>query len=128
MDSIRVAKVDNVILERPSRPPDTTVRQKSHGALHLTPHHLIFSPSATTSVDTAEIWIPYPSITLCTRLPQALNGLYPLQVHTRMFDSYVLLFEKDRDGGAEDVWQSVRDCAVASECFSPGSTCLIPSV
>lgn len=34
-----------------------------------------------------------------------------------MFDTYVILFERDREGGAEDVWQSVKDCAVASELF-----------
>ena len=120
MDAIRVAKVDNVLLERPlpPNPPDTTTssRQRLTGTLHLTPHHLIFSPTSSSIATTStEIWIPYPTITLLTRLPQSIQGLYPLQIRTRTFESYVLLFEKDREGGAEDVWQSVKDCAVASE-------------
>lgn len=124
MDAIRVAKVDNVVLERPIPPltkDGVPTRSRQTGTLHLTPHHLIFSPpldTASTSSETAstsEIWIPYPTITLLTRLPQSIAGLYPLQIRTRTFGSYVLLFEKDRQGGAEDVWQSVKDCAVASE-------------
>jgi hypothetical protein len=124
MDAIRVAKVDNVVLERPI-PPSTKdgvpTRSRQTGTLHLTPHHLIFSPphdTASTSSEaasTSEIWIPYPTITLLTRLPQSIAGLYPLQIRTRTFGSYVLFFERDRQGGAEDVWQSVKDCAVASE-------------
>jgi hypothetical protein len=124
MDAIRVAKVDNVLLERlipPSTADGLPTRSRQTGTLHLTPHHLIFSPptdAASTSADTSlasELWISYPSITLLTRLPQAISGLYALQIRTRTFDNYVLSFERDRDGGAEDVWQSVKDCAVACE-------------
>lgn len=118
MDAIRVAKVDNVVLERPI-PPSTKdgvpTRSRQTGTLHLTPHHLIFDTTSTSSETASEIWIPYPTITLLTRLPQSIAGLYPLQIRTRTFGSYVLLFDKDRQGGAEDVWQSVKDCAVASE-------------
>jgi hypothetical protein len=39
--------------------------------------------------------------------------VYPLQIRTRTFHSYVLGFEKAMEGGAEDVWLSVKDCAVA---------------
>ncbi|GFZ44691.1 Phosphoinositide 3-phosphatase [Saitozyma sp. JCM 24511] len=116
MDAIRVAKVDNVVLERPI-PPSTKdgvpTRSRQTGTLHLTPHHLIFDTASTSSETASEIWIPYPTITLLTRLPQSIAGLYPLQIRTRTFGSYVLLFDKDRQGGAEDVWQSVKDCAVA---------------
>lgn len=111
MDAIRVARVDPVVLERFV----SGSRHRQTGVLHLTPHHLIFSPSSSSTATTDEVWIPYPTITLLTRLPQAISGLYPLQVRTRTFDDYVLFFEKDREGGAEDVWQSVKDCAVASE-------------
>ncbi|RXK36687.1 myotubularin [Tremella mesenterica] len=123
MDSIRVARVENVLLERPIPPttPDgTPTRQRLDGTLHLTPHHLIFSPtpddpsSSRSPSQPEEIWVPYPSITLLTRLPQGIQGLYPLQIRTRTFDSYVFLFPKAMEGGAEDVWQSVKDCAVAS--------------
>lgn len=117
MDAIRVAKVDSVILERPlpPSPPETgPSKQRLTGTLHLTPHHLIFSPTSYSSTSTSEeIWIPYSTITLLTRLPQSIQGLYPLQIYTRTFESYVLLFERDRERGAEDVWQSVKDCAVA---------------
>lgn len=125
MDSIRVAKVDNVTLERfeqPQRADGTPSRVRQTGTVHLTPHHLIFSPSnsdpsssASGGSSTAELWVSYPAITLFTRLPQTIHGLYPLQIRTRTFDSFVLYFDKDRDGGAEDVWQSVKDCAVASK-------------
>lgn len=128
MDAIRVAKVERVQLERfvPTS-PTTTTRQRLTITLHLTPHHLIFSPLTEFSNltkgksildprnETDEIWVPYPSITLLTRLPQTIGGLYPLQIRTRCFESYVLSFERDRDGGAEDVWQSVKDCAVSGE-------------
>ena len=119
MDAIRVAKVDNVIIERhipPSSSDGSATVQSLTGTLHLTPHHLIFSPSSSSLAGlTEEIWIPYPIITLLTRLPQNIQGLYPLQIRTRTFESCVLLFERDREGGAEDVWQSVKDCAVACE-------------
>jgi hypothetical protein len=126
MDAIRVARVDGVTLERtlPPSPDDPAARpspQRLSGTLHLTPHHLIFSPmpSSASSSASKEIWIAYPSITLLQRLPQSISGLYPLQVYTRMFESYVLLFPSDRERGAEDVWQSVKDCAVTCECLSP---------
>ncbi|WWD22800.1 hypothetical protein CI109_107294 [Kwoniella shandongensis] len=115
MDSLRVTKVDDVVLEYfvpPSSPEDRPYRQRRTGTLHLTSHHLIFSQTASSNASEPEVWVPYPAITLLTRLPQSIHGLYPIQVETRTFDSYVLLFEKDRDGGAEDVWQSVKDSAV----------------
>lgn len=130
MEAIRVAKVENVQLDRfipPTNPSSGVIKQRITIILHLTPHHLIFSPSnqfseLTTSksiqdptVKTDEIWVPYPSITLLTRLPATIQGLYPLQIRTRNFESYVLYFERDREGGAEDVWQSVKDCAVSGE-------------
>ncbi|KAK4688239.1 myotubularin-related protein 6/7/8, partial [Tremellales sp. Uapishka_1] len=118
MDAIRVAKVDNVLLWRqllPSPPGPSPRHQRLQGTLHLTPHHLIFSPSADSdNASLAEIWISYPTITLLTRLPQALGGLYPMQINTKLFESFTLIFERDREGGAEDVWQSVKDCSVAS--------------
>ncbi|KAL7419126.1 phosphatidylinositol-3-phosphatase ymr1 [Cryptotrichosporon argae] len=123
MDSIRVARVSPVVLDRlelrdPALPP---TKQRVHGDLHLTPHHLIFipspsgpGPSAAARDPPAEVWIPYPTITRLQRLPQALDGLYPLQIGTKTFDDYTLWFQRDREGGAEDVWQSVKSCAVAS--------------
>ena len=120
MDKIRISTVDNVVLERYVPPPSDTLdarpnKQRLTGQLHLVQHHLFFSPAACSSTSqTEEIWIPYPAINLLTRLPQSIEGLYPLRLRTRTFESYLLLFEKDREGGAEDVWLSIKDCAVAS--------------
>ncbi|WVQ82625.1 hypothetical protein IAT38_004757 [Cryptococcus sp. DSM 104549] len=114
MDALRVARVDNIAFQYllpPSSPDGKPTHQRLTGDIHLTPHHLIFSQTAS-STDTTEIWIPYPTITLLTRLPQDIHGLYPLQVETKTFESYTILFTRDRDGGAEDVWQSVKDCAL----------------
>ncbi|XAO22563.1 hypothetical protein I312_101336 [Cryptococcus bacillisporus CA1280] len=114
MDALRVARVDGVTIQHflpPTAPDQKPTPRTQIGQLHLTPHHLIFSHTPSTAYE-PEIWIPYPLITRLTRLPQTLNGLYPLQVETKIFESYVLLFTKDRDGGAEEVWQSVKDCSV----------------
>lgn len=135
MDAIRVTKVERVQLDRffpPNSTSSSVSKRRQNIALHLTPHHLIFSPSPDESSNgprsrsvldpretTDEIWVSYPSITLLTRLPQTIQGLYPLQIRTRTFESYVLSFERDRDGGAEDVWQSVKDCAVSGARLNP---------
>jgi myotubularin-related protein 6/7/8 len=114
MDKIRIAKVDNVTLTHSVLPSgdaidDTPFVQELAGTLHLTPHHLIFSPTST-STSIKETWVAYPTITLMTRLPQSIRGQYPVQVRTRLFNHYTLSFDSDRD--ADDVWQSVKDCAV----------------
>ncbi|WWD06220.1 hypothetical protein V865_004306 [Kwoniella europaea PYCC6329] len=133
MDTIRITKVDNVVLEY-YIPPTTSEggpsKVRKTGTIHLTPHHLIFCENPTevstqrkNETDlkqdknkTEEIWIPYPIITLLTKLPQSIQGAYPLKVETKHFKNYVFLFEKDRSmgksGGAEDVWQSIKDSAV----------------
>ncbi|OCF43114.1 myotubularin [Kwoniella heveanensis CBS 569] len=125
MDSLRVARVDHVQLDQylppitassasssASTPSTKPTRHRRTGTLHLTPHHLIFSETSTSKASEPEIWIPYPSITLMTRLPQNIQGLYPVRIETRYFNNYIMSFEKDREGGAEDVWQSVKDSAV----------------
>ncbi|KLT41508.1 phosphatases II [Cutaneotrichosporon oleaginosum] len=120
MDGLRVAKVENVVLEGTARSPPHA-RLRVEGTLHLTPHHLFFSPASQDGVNIekpratatdGEIWIPYPTINVLQRLPQSAAGKYPLLVGTKTFDTYTLLFEKWGEGGAEDVWASVRDCAV----------------
>lgn len=122
MDNLRVAKVDNVILDRLIPPPldqpsATPTRDRLSGTLHLTPHHLIFSPLPTSepgpSTPQSEIWIPYPSITGLTRQPQTFQGKYPLEIRTRSFETFTLTSDKAMEGGAEDVWLSVKNCAVA---------------
>ena len=122
MDAIRVARVESVIVEwSPSHTSSGSApsRERLTGTLHLTPHHLIFSPNtSSTKSDGDEIWIPYPSVIQFTRLPQNIQGLYPVQIRTKTFEDYLLLFETDINGGAEDVWQSVKNCAIASKCCS----------
>lgn len=134
MDALRVAKVERVVLERTSHEPPYT-SSSVEGTLHLTPHHLFFSPSVanatasgskevgsadgTTQLEVNdEVWVPYPIINVLQRLPQAASGLYPLLLSTKTFHSYTFLFERNGEGGAEDVWQSVRDCAITRECCS----------
>ncbi|BEJ12617.1 hypothetical protein CspHIS471_0210770 [Cutaneotrichosporon sp. HIS471] len=119
MDGLRVAKVESAVLEGTARHPPHA-RLHIEGTLHLTPHHLFFSPSSPgadvekprATETEEEIWIPYPTINVLQRLPQSAAGKYPLLVGTKTFDNYTLLFEKWGEGGAEDVWASVRDCAV----------------
>lgn len=130
MDGLRVAKVERVVLEGTARSPPHN-RIWVQGTLHLTPHHLFFAPDAAANEasDVAkpgpkaaessdEIWIPYPTINVLQRLPQSASGKYPLLIGTKTFDTYTLLFEKWGEGGAEDVWYSVRDCAVTRESWS----------
>jgi hypothetical protein len=69
--------------------------------------------SAPEAEAATEVWVPYPTINVLQRLTQAPSGRYPLLVGTKTFDTYTLLFERDREGGAEDVWQSIKGCAVA---------------
>lgn len=131
MDALRVTKVERVVLERTSHEPPYT-SSSVEGTLHLTPHHLFFSPSvanaATSSSKgvgnadgrsqldvTDEIWVPYPIINVLHRLPQTSSGLFPLLLSTKTFHTYTFLFERNGEGGAEDVWQSVRDCAITRE-------------
>nr|ODN87073.1 myotubularin [Cryptococcus depauperatus CBS 7841] len=115
MDTLKVARVDDVILQQlvpPTIPEGVPSRRNSTGQLHLTAHHLIFSITDTS--DTPEVWIPYPNIALLARLPQTIEGRYPIQLETKTFENFVFLFTRDRDGGAEDVWQSVKDCTVTN--------------
>ncbi|KAF8609927.1 phosphatases II [Ceratobasidium sp. AG-I] len=99
MESIKIAKVDRVILVKGG------VQQT--GTLHLTAHHLIFHEN-----EEQETWIPYPLISLVTRLPQTLVGHSPISVRCRTFENFSLYFEKDQD--ALDVFDSVRESTVAT--------------
>ncbi|KAG9102167.1 hypothetical protein FS749_014946 [Ceratobasidium sp. UAMH 11750] len=99
MDSIKIAKVDNVTLAKGGN--------QQTGTLHLTAHHIIFHET-----DGQETWIPYPLISLVTRLPQTLVGLSPISVRCRNFENFSLYFENDQD--ALDVFDSVRESTVAT--------------
>ncbi|SRR6266550_1747037 len=50
-------------------------------------------------------------MSLVTRLPQTLQGRCPLTFHTRTFETFSLVFDKDVD--AHDVFESVKELTVA---------------
>ncbi|EJU05543.1 hypothetical protein DACRYDRAFT_74785 [Dacryopinax primogenitus] len=104
MDAIKVAKVDNVIY----RGNDG----QSSGCLHLTAHHLIFTEDSSQK----EKWVPYPLISLVTRLPQTLRGTCPLAIRCRTFETFVLYFEKEESSA--DVFDSVRELTVTPSIYN----------
>ncbi|CAL1705304.1 unnamed protein product [Somion occarium] len=101
MDAIRVPKVPDVLCSKSG--------STSSGTLHLTTHHLIFVYDDSTK---EEMWAPYPLISLVTRLPQTLSGLYPLTVHTRTFETFTLSFKALQD--AVDVFESIKELTVVT--------------
>ncbi|KAG2365707.1 phosphatases II [Suillus spraguei] len=101
MDSIRVTKVEKVLCGKSGG--------AHYGSLHLTAHHLIFRYEES---EKEELWVPYPLISLVLKLPQTLHGQSPLTFHTRMFETFSLSFEKERD--AIDVFESVKELTVCT--------------
>ncbi|KAH9950277.1 phosphatases II [Amylocystis lapponica] len=101
MDAIRVAKVEGVLCSKGG--------STAPGTLHLTAHHLIFHYDDTGKEET---WVPYPLISLVTRLPLTLQGLCPLTFRSRTFETISLLFTSERD--AIDVFDSVKELTVAT--------------
>ena len=57
--------------------------------------------------------VPYPLISLVTRLPQTLTGKSPLTIRTRTFENLLLSFERDTE--ASDVFESIKELTVASK-------------
>lgn len=100
MDAIRVSKVENVTCTKSG----TTLL----GTIHLTAHHIIFRYDGGAE---KEMWVPYPLISLVSRLPQTLHGQCPLTFHTRTFETFSLAFAED--GDALDVFESVKELTVA---------------
>ncbi|KAI0934675.1 hypothetical protein AcV5_006441 [Taiwanofungus camphoratus] len=100
MDAIRVAKVQGVLCSKAG--------STLSGTLHLTAHHLIFHYDDEAR---EEMWVPYPLISLVTRLPLTLQGLCPLTIRTRTFETFSLLFPTESD--AVDVFDSVKELTVA---------------
>ncbi|KAL4266195.1 protein-tyrosine phosphatase family protein [Pleurotus pulmonarius] len=101
MDSIRVSKVEHVSCTKSG----TTLL----GTVHLTAHHLIFRYNDQT---VEEMWVPYPLISLVTRLPQTLKGQSPLTFHSRTFETFTIFFDRDVDAG--DVFESVKALTVTT--------------
>ncbi|KAJ6630572.1 protein-tyrosine phosphatase-like protein [Mycena sp. CBHHK59/15] len=101
MDAIRVSKVEKVSCTKNG----TTL----FGTIHLTAHHLIFRYGDGKE---KEMWVPYPLISLVTRLPQTLQGQCPVTFHSRTFETFSLAFGKEAD--ASDVFDSVKELTVAT--------------
>ncbi|KAF8211986.1 protein-tyrosine phosphatase-like protein [Mycena galopus ATCC 62051] len=101
MDAIRVSKVEDVSCTKNA----TTLV----GTIHLTAHHLIFRYDDASE---KEMWVPYPLISLVTRLPQTLQGQCPLTFHSRTFETFSLAFSKETE--AADVFDSVKELTVAT--------------
>ncbi|KAI0371674.1 phosphatases II [Pilatotrama ljubarskyi] len=101
MDALRVTKVERVLC--------TKGGSTSSGTLHLTAHHAIFHYDEEGK---EEMWVPYPLISLVSRMPMTLQGHCPLTIHTRTFETVFLLFETDKD--AIDVFESVKELTVAT--------------
>ncbi|PCH37791.1 phosphotyrosine protein [Wolfiporia cocos MD-104 SS10] len=101
MDAIRVAKVEGVLC--------TKAGITTSGTIHLTAHHLIFHHD---DPEREETWVPYPLISLVTRLPLTLQGQCPLTIRTRTFEALNLMFATERD--AIDVFDSVKELTVAT--------------
>jgi hypothetical protein len=59
--------------------------------------------------------VPYPHVSLVTRLPVTLQGKSPLTFHCRTFESFTLSFADDSE--AIDVFESVKELTVASCVF-----------
>lgn len=56
--------------------------------------------------------VPYPLISLVTRLPQTLRGQSPLTFQCRTFETFSIAFSKESD--ASDVFESVKELTVSS--------------
>lgn len=59
------------------------------------------------------VQVPYPLISLVSRMPMTLYGRCPLTFHTRTFETVFLSFDTEKD--AIDVFDSVKELTVASE-------------
>ncbi|TFK30191.1 protein phosphatase [Coprinopsis marcescibilis] len=102
MDAIRVSKVQGVVFAKSGK--------SSVGTIHLTAHHIIYRYEEDGKDQ--ELWVPYPLISLVTRLPQTLNGKSPLSFNTRTFESFTFSFDKDSE--SLDVFESVKELTVAT--------------
>ncbi|KIX02013.1 uncharacterized protein Z518_07952 [Rhinocladiella mackenziei CBS 650.93] len=111
MERTRIAKVDDVTLSRRG--------EQVKGALHLTPHHIIFvhTPFPSKSSSTTpngkpprprELWITYPIIQQCTLRTSPTASRQPSCVRLRCRDFTFACFYFIDDRKARDVYDSVR--------------------
>ncbi|KAF9060678.1 protein-tyrosine phosphatase-like protein [Rhodocollybia butyracea] len=97
MDAIRVSKASSSV---------------EHVLCTRNAHHLIFRYEGGAE---KELWVPYPLISLVTRLPQTLQGQCPVTFHCRTFETFSLEFSAESD--AVDVFDSVKELTVAPSVF-----------
>ncbi|THU82889.1 phosphatases II [Dendrothele bispora CBS 962.96] len=107
MDAIRVSKVEKVLCIKSG--------ESLLGTVHLTAHHLIFRYENEKAKEMWATLVPYPLISLVTRLPQTLQGQCPVTFHTRTFETFSLSLSKESD--AIDVFESVKELTVATSVF-----------
>ncbi|KAJ3415177.1 hypothetical protein HDV05_005457 [Chytridiales sp. JEL 0842] len=94
MESIRIAKVENVQLQKG--------KKSMVGSLHLLAHHLLFRSSQPEQ----EIWICYSSICNVDRRFQTSQGLYPIYITCKHFWFLKIFIAKEQD--ALDVFNSLQ--------------------
>ncbi|CEJ54293.1 Putative Protein phosphatase [Penicillium brasilianum] len=109
MEKTRVAKVDNVTLARRG--------DQVEGALHLTPHHLIFSHTPLISSEDAakgvpirpkELWITYPIISYCTLRPAPAASRQLSSIRLRCRDFTFVCFYFSSEQRAKEVFDSIK--------------------
>lgn len=89
------------------------------GALHLTPHHIIFSHVPPTPTPTnaqtqnlptrpKELWITYPIISFCTYRPTPAASRQPSSIRLRCRDFAFVCFYFASETKARDVYESIK--------------------
>jgi myotubularin-related protein 6/7/8 len=69
-------------------------------------------PPTTGLLLATGLQVPYPLISLVTRMPQTLQGFTPVAFRCRTFEAFTLSFAQEQE--ASDVFESVRELTVAS--------------
>jgi hypothetical protein len=87
------------------------------GALHLTPHHLIFSHTPLVSSEDAakgvairpkELWITYPIISFCTLRPAPAASRQLSSIRLRCRDFTFVCFYFTSEQRAKEVFDSIK--------------------
>lgn len=91
--------------------------EQVEGALHLTPHHLIFShvppissedQAKGVTIRPKELWITYPIISFCTLKPAPAASRQLSSIRLRCRDFTFVCFYFNNEQKARDVYDSIR--------------------